>query len=256
MAKICTARIFSACKTLPATGFRMRISMLGDSALIVEAGSAIDVATHEKVQAVFRALEKPALPAIVELVPAFTTVTLFYDPVRAVEAGAPADRVTHWMERQVAHRLAKLGAATSPADRRTVEIPICYDRDFGPDMAELSEATGLAADEIVRRHAGADYLVYLLGFAPGFPYMGGLPAELSRPRRAVPRTRVAPGSVGVVGTQCCIYPIETPAGWNIIGRTPLRLFHLENDPPALLRPGDRVRFRPVSRAEFLDLEGK
>lgn len=235
----------------------MRISALGDSALFVEVGSSIDEPTHERVLAAVRALETAPLPAVVELVPAFTTVTVFYDPMKAVEAGADPGAIADWMGRQVAMRITKEARAPSRAPMvRTVEIPVCYDRDFGPDLAEISAKTGLATDEIVRRHASAEYLVYLLGFAPGFPYLGGLPPELAMPRRAVPRTRAAAGSVGVVGTQCCVYPLETPAGWNLIGRTPLKLFHLDNNPPALLRAGDRVTFRPISRAEFLDLEGK
>jgi inhibitor of KinA len=133
---------------------------------------------------------------------------------------------------------------------RLVEIPICYEADFAPDLALVAQARGLAPEEIIRLHQATDFLVYMLGFAPGFPYLGGLPEKLAVPRRASPRPQVAPGSVGIIGTQCCIYPIETPGGWNLIGRTPLRLFRPELDPPVLLQPGDRVRFVAITRARF------
>ncbi len=228
----------------------MPVTPLGDSSLILTVGDAIDEPTLGRVQAAWRALEAAKLPGVTELVPAYTTVTVFYDPIAAVSAGAPAREITGWMKARVEEAVKKAAPATKARAGRAIEIPICYDREFAPDLAEIAERTGLAVKEIITMHLAAEYLVYLVGFAPGFPYMGGLPERLALPRREVPRKRVAPGSVGITGTQCGIYPLEMPAGWNLIGRTPARLFRPEQEPPVLLQAGDRVRFRQITGAEF------
>lgn len=223
---------------------------LGDSALIIEVGEQVDEATHARVQATWRWLEQQALPGVTEIVPAYTTVTLFYDPLGLGAAGAPPEDIAGWLAQRTAQALAAMPAVGTAKRGRLVEIPICYDADFAPDLAVVAQARGLAPEEIIRLHQATDFLVYMLGFAPGFPYLGGLSEKLSVPRRASPRPKVAAGSVGIIGTQCCIYPIETPGGWNLIGRTPLRLFRPELEPPVLLQPGDRVRFRAIARERF------
>jgi inhibitor of KinA len=228
----------------------MPVTPLGDSSLIVTLGAAIDEATHARVQAAWRALEAAKLPGVTEFVPAYTTVTVFYDPLAVVQAGAPPADIAGWLGGRVQAALDKPAPATTVPIGRTVEIPICYDREFAPDLVEVAERTGMTVKEVIALHLGAEYLVYLVGFAPGFPYMGGLPERLALPRREEPRKRVAPGSVGITGGQCGIYPIETPAGWNLIGRTPARMFQPEREPPVRLQAGDRVRFRQISGAEF------
>lgn len=234
----------------------MHLTPLGDSALIVHVGDSIDGPTHAKVQAVLRELEAEPLPSVSELVPAYTTVALFYNPVQAVAAGAPPDGIPAWLGEKVAARLARVPSNPKLHHNRTVEIPVCYDAEFAPDMPGIAKATGLEPADIIRLHSEAEYLVHLVGFAPGFPYMGGLPAKLSAmPRLATPRTKVPPGSVGIVGAQCCIYPLSTPGGWNLLGRTPLRLFDHAKNPPALLQAGDCVRFREITRAQFDGWEG-
>ena len=231
----------------------MQITPLGDTALIVAVGEAIDEPTHQRVQAALRTLEAEPLPGVVELVPAYTTVTLFYDPLRLLAAGAPAADLAGWLAELVRQRLAQPPPGEA-APARTVELPVCYGGDFGPDLTAVATQTGLSAEKIISLHRGAEYLVYLIGFSPGFPYMGGLPAELALPRRATPRTAVPPGSIGIVNNQTCIYPLATPGGWHLIGRTPLRLFQPDRDPPAMLRAGDRVRFHTITPAEFAKLE--
>jgi inhibitor of KinA len=229
----------------------MHLTPLGDSALIVQVGDHIDEATHARVQAVVAALEAEPLPAVTELVPAYTTVTLFYQPWSAVAAGAFPEDIPGWLGGIVAARLAKVPDAPKPRRGRLVEIPVCYDPEFAPDLPEIAQRAGLPSGKVIELHQEAEYLVYLVGFAPGFPYMGGLPAELAvMPRRAQPRTKVAPGSVGIVGAQCCIYPLATPGGWNLLGCTPRRLFDPQDNPPALLGAGDRVKFRAITREEF------
>jgi inhibitor of KinA len=233
----------------------MQITPLGDSALIVTVGERIDEATHTRVQDVLAMLEAAALPGVVELVPAYTTVTLFYDPLQVVEAGAPVEGVSGWLAEQVQVRLAKAKPPTRASGRK-LEVPVVYGGEHGPDLADVAARLKLSPEEVVRRHGAEEYLVYMLGFSPGFAYMGRLPAELAVPRRGAPRTTVQPGSVGIANDQTCVYPQATPGGWNLIGRTPLQLFDPAKDPPTLLRAGDRVRFKSIPAEDFAKWEGK
>ncbi len=231
----------------------MRITPLGDMALQVEVGDAIDEPTHRRVQSAWRALATVPLPGVTEVVPAYTTVTVFYDPQLAVQAGAPENNLFDWLTVQVRERL-KNPPKLEKFKSRTIEVPVCYDGEFAPDLALVAKHAKLTPEEVVKRHGKPEYLVYLVGFAPGFPYLGGLPKELAAPRHAKPRMVVPPGSVGIGGGQTGIYPSATPGGWNLIGRTPLRLFRPAEDPPVLLRAGDRVKFKTITREEFARLE--
>ena len=176
----------------------MQITPLGDNALVLEVGTVIDESTHRRVQAAWRALAAAPLPAVSELVPAYTTVTLFYDPWAAVQAGAPAQGIADWLGTQVRERL-KNPPKTEKVKPRVVEIPVCYGGAFGPDLARVAAQAKLAPEEVIKRHAKADYLVHLIGFAPGFPYLGDLPDSLALPRRTTPRERVPIGSVARFG---------------------------------------------------------
>lgn len=227
----------------------MQITPLGDNALVLEVGTVIDESTHRRVQAVWRALAAAPLPAVSELVPAYTTVTVFYDPWVAVQAGAPAMGIADWLGGLLRERL-KNPPKLEKTKPRVVEVPVCYGGEFGPDLARVAAQAKLPPEEVIKRHSKAEYLVHLIGFAPGFPYLGGLPKELHTPRHAKPRMTVPPGSVAIAGDQTGIYPLATPGGWNLIGRTPLRVFRPEQNPPALLAAGDRVRFRVITREEF------
>jgi len=231
----------------------MQIIPLGDTALLLELGETIDEATYQRVQSAWQALAAAPLPGVVELVPAYTTITLFYDLMQAVQAGAPKEGVTDWLAGKVQERLKNRSKMKKTEDR-IVEIPVCYGGEYGPDLGLVAKHAGLSAEEVIARHSQADFLVYLLGFAPGFPYLGGLPAELATPRHARPRMIVPPGSVGIADRQSGIYPLATPGGWNLIGRTPLRLFVPTETPPVLLRAGDRVKFRAIRPEEFARLE--
>jgi inhibitor of KinA len=232
----------------------MQITPLGDNALMVELGDVIDESTHQRVQKVWRALAAEPLPGVTELVPAYTTVTAFYDPLLAVRAGAPATGIVEWLGTKLRERI-KDPPKTEKLKGRTVEIPVCYDAEFGPDLGLVAKQAKLSVEEVIKRHAKPEYLVYLVGFAPGFPYLGGLPKELETPRHAKPRMIVPPGSVGIGGQQTGIYPAATPGGWNLIGRTPVKLFLPAENPPVLLRAGDRVKFKPITREEFAKLGG-
>ena len=231
----------------------MQITPLGDNALVLEVGSVIDEPTHRRVQATWGALAAAPLPAVNELVPAYTTVTVFYDPWAAVQAGAPEQGITDWLAEKLRERL-KNPPKTEKRKSRLVEIPVCYGGEFGPDLGRVAAQAKLSPEEVIKRHGKADYLVHLIGFAPGFPYLGGLPTELHTPRHAKPRMAVPPGSVGIGGEQTGIYPLATPGGWNLIGRTPLRIFRPEQNPPVLLTAGDEVKFRAITPEEFGKLQ--
>lgn len=231
----------------------MRCTPLGDNALMLEVGDVIDEPTHRRVQEAWRALAAAPLPGVVELVPAYTTVTLFYDPLLAVQAGAPEAGITEWLAAKILERI-KDPPKMDKTRPRLVEIPVCYGGEFGPDLAVVAKHAKLAPEEVIKRHAKPEYLVYLVGFAPGFPYLGGLPKELETPRHAKPRMVVPPGSVGIGGAQTGIYPLATPGGWNLIGRTPEKIFRPADRPPVLLRAGDRVKFKAITPEEFAKRE--
>jgi inhibitor of KinA len=231
----------------------MQITPLGDSALLVELGDAINESTHRRVQTVWRALAAEPLPGVSETVPAYTTVTVFYDPWQVVQAGAPEAEIVTWLSARILARIKNPPKSTK-VKNRSVEIPVCYGGEYGPDLGRVAAQANLSPEAVVKKHSAAKYLVYLIGFAPGFPYLGGLPKELVTPRHAKPRMDVPAGSVGIGGEQTGIYPQSTPGGWNLIGRTPLRLFQPEANPPTVLQAGDEVRFKSITSEEFKRLK--
>jgi inhibitor of KinA len=232
----------------------MLISPLGDSALRVQLGEKMDESTLVRVQSACVAIAAAAVPGVVELVPAYTTVIVHYDPLAVARAAGECD-LADWLGARVREAVAR-GGKTKLEKRAPVEVAVCYGGDFGPDLARVAARAKLSPEEVVRRHAKAEYRVALVGFAPGFPYLLGLPSELATPRLAKPRTSVPAGSVGIAGEQTGIYPLATPGGWNLIGRAAVRLFDPQQDPPVRLQAGDRVKFRAVSREEFAQLEGR
>ncbi|MBN6187156.1 5-oxoprolinase subunit PxpB [Aneurinibacillus sp. BA2021] len=235
---------------------RMKISPLGDAAAIIEVGADISEAVQRKVKALSMQLEAKPIPGMIEYVPAFTTVTVFYDPYRVLlESGVHPGRADEFVSpfRKVCDLLEELIAEMKEGvyePFRTVEIPVCYGEEFGPDLEFVAQHNGITPDEVIRIHSGATYLVYMIGFAPGFPYLGGMPEAIAAPRRPSPRLAIPAGSVGIAGTQTGVYSIETPGGWQLIGRTPVSLFVPDHDPPTLLSAGDRIRFRAISRQEY------
>jgi inhibitor of KinA len=236
----------------------MEISSLGDSALLIRLRDDFADAPDESLAKVLSAAQRlnaAALPGLIELAPAYTSIGLFFDPLRVIEAGAPRDGVLEWLAAKIRNELAgRPKQRKRPPAARIVEIPVCYEREFAPDLEEVARHGQLPVDEIIRRHSSAQYRVHCVGFTPGFPFLGGLPSELAMPRRAEPRLKIPAGSVAIGGAQTGIYPLSSPGGWNVIGRTPLRLFDVLRDPPALLRTGDRVRFRTITREKFEDLK--
>jgi KipI family sensor histidine kinase inhibitor len=215
----------------------------GDSAIIVRLGTVISPATHARVMELLRRLDLSGpLPGVLDLVPAYSSVMVTFDPlmIRYVDLEERLRLVLQTM-RPVA-RVSRRG--------RLVRIPVEYGGLAGPDLAGVAQLLDLVPEEVVQKHSNAEYLVYFLGFQTGFPYLGGLPPELAVPRLPRPRAEVPAGSVGLAGLQTGIYPVATPGGWRLIGRTRLRLFDPTRNPPALLRPGDRVKFEMIPKGKI------
>ncbi|MFL6590565.1 MAG: 5-oxoprolinase subunit PxpB [Chthoniobacterales bacterium] len=224
----------------------MRIEPLGDTACLIRIVEEFDPATS--LDAVLRGvhqLEAAAIPGIVELAPSYATIGIFLDPRGIDDLERLHDRI-----RDTLRTSGERAPSNAP---REVHVPVCYEGPFAPDLDDVAKHASLPADEVVRRHSAATYRVSCVGFTPGFPYLSGLPAELATPRRASPRKEIPAGSVAIGGTQAGIYPSKSPGGWNIIGRTPLPLFDVGRNPPAIFRAGDWVRFRKISRAEFEEM---
>lgn len=225
---------------------------LGDSALTVSIGPPGDPSIPARVRALAGALTRARIPGVLDFAPAYASVTVFYDPAKAEGEGVLP---FHRMQASVLDcaEAARVGHRRVPRralEDRLVEIPVCYGGEFGPDLPEVAARAQLPVREVIARHSGVEYHVEAIGFVPGFPYLSGLPQRLHTPRRATPRELVPAGSVGIGGAQTGVYPLATPGGWNLIGRTPSTLFRTLDNPPALLRVGDRVIFRPISAEEF------
>jgi KipI family sensor histidine kinase inhibitor len=198
------------------------------------------VETNTRVRALEFLIQQKGVAGVVETVPTFRSLLVYYDPARVGYQELCAT---------LGELAAQAGAALLPP-ARLVEIPCCYDADLGLDLLAAAERLGLPPAELVRRHASVEYLVYFVGFTPGLPYMAGVPEDIQLPRLPTPRVKVPAGSVGLGGAQFCIYSVESPGGYWILGRTPLRLYDPEAAEPTLLRAGDRVRMRAIERAEY------
>jgi KipI family sensor histidine kinase inhibitor len=221
----------------------VRFLSAGDRALVVDFGDHIDRALSEEVLRLAASLRADELPGVVEMTPTFRSLMVHYDPLvtsRTVLEGA----IASLLDREPGPR----AAAT------LWRVPVCYEDEFAPDLAEVARLTGLMPDDVVTLHSMVRYHVYMLGFLPGFPYMGDLPAALALPRRADPRVRVPAGSVSIATSLTAIYPYESPGGWHLIGTTPVRLFDIERTSPALLAPGDAVLFEPIDARAFASIK--
>ncbi|WP_339304512.1 5-oxoprolinase subunit PxpB [Paenibacillus sp. FSL R5-0519] len=217
---------------------------LGETAVIIQCGDHLSVAVQRRVASVCALLEKRTLPAMIEWVPSYTSVTLFYDPF-----------ISPYPElcRALLQQLNQMKESVQDK-ARTVTIPVCYGGECGPDLDYVASEHGLTSEDVIAIHTSGDYLVHMIGFAPGFPYLGGLSERIATPRRATPRLRVEAGTVGIGGKQTGIYPVDTPGGWQCIGRTPLRLFQPDEKVPSLLAAGDRVRFEQITKQDYLALK--
>jgi KipI family sensor histidine kinase inhibitor len=222
----------------------MKIIPASDSSLLVVFGDVISPALHERVLALFHAFQARRDSCIRNLHPGYASLLIDFDPLR----------LTHDDLTSVVQQLAVVGDTVTATSSSPVTIPVCYDAEFGPDLLDVAQHAGLSVEEVVRLHSTPTYLVYFLGFSPGFVYLGGLPEVLQTPRLATPRSSIAGGSVGIAGSQTGIYPVDSPGGWRLIGRTPLRMFDPDAASPTRLQPGDRMKFFPIDHATFEDMK--
>ncbi|XEC93490.1 5-oxoprolinase subunit PxpB [Paenibacillus tarimensis] len=216
---------------------------LGDRAITMTLSGNAGTESWGAAAAIAVLLSESQQDWMLDIVPAYETVTVVYDPGKLVrsEEGFPYETAVRLISRMLGNSDIRMKALASSVR----EIPICYGGDYGPDLEEAGKRAGLTVPEFIRLHSSAEYTVAMIGFMPGFPYMAGLPPQLAQPRKSVPRTAVPAGSVGIAGSQTGIYPLTVPGGWQIIGRTNVRLFDPDRDDAVLLRAGDRVRFVPV-----------
>lgn len=225
-----------------------KIYPLGDSALTIEFGNIIDEAINKQVLARFYDLQQNPLPAMIETIPAYATLTIFYDLFKIKQKFNPAGSAYEWMKSQTEDWLKK-DINVEEKVKTPITIPVCYDDVYAPDLKHICEAKNISKEELINIHTGKTYRVYMLGFLPGFAYMGELDEAISFPRKQQPGITAA-GSVGIAGKQTGIYPVQSPGGWQIIGRTPLKMFDAAKENPTYLKAGDEIRFKSISKHEF------
>ena len=224
------ARVWASMKVVPAS----------DSSLLVVLGDVMSLDNHERVMSLFRALHRLNDPRIRNLHPAYASVLIDFDPLR----------LSHEEATSLIEDLAGEKSSQHDLAANIVTIPVCYDIEFGPDLQEVANHAKIPTREVIRLHSSTTYRVHFLGFTPGFAYLGGLPETLHVPRLATPRKHVPAGSVAVAGSQAGIYPVDSPGGWRLIGRTPVRIFDPDATQPTRLKPGDLVEFSAIDRATF------
>lgn len=222
---------------------RPKVRLSGDTGVMVEFGEGIDPLVNARVRAMAEAIRAKRHQGIVEIIPTYRSLLIIYDPIEI----HPDDLM---------ERIESLDSieVNENEGRRTIEIPVCYGGAFGPDIANVSAASNLSEKEVIQCHTAPKYLIYMVGFTPGFPFLGGLDERLATPRLSTPRTSVPAGSVGIANHQTGIYPVASPGGWQLIGRTPLRLFAPERENPFLYKAGDTIQFVPVSEERFYEIQ--
>lgn len=223
-----------------------RFLLAGDKGLLVEFGAAIDPEINRKVRDVFLSFEKIQIDGVTEVIPTYRSILISYDPFHInVEK----------LKKEILDRENELDKWEIPPPE-TIEIPVVYGNDFGPDLDFVAKYNKLTPEEVIQIHTSGTYLIYMIGFTPGFPFLGGLSEKLFTPRLENPRQLVPAGSVGIANNQTGIYPIDSPGGWRLIGKTPIRLYDPTSSPPILLKAGNYLRFKRISEKEFQEIAGR
>ncbi len=233
----------------------LNIQSLGDSAVTITLGQGIHPDVHQKVKSLARELEAQPFAGMIEVVPSYNKLTIHYSPYKvhygqtAYSGTTAFEKVTTYIE-----QLSQTIQTTAAATGRLIELPVLYGGDAGPDLEFVAQHSGLSREDVIDIHSRTEYLVYMIGFAPGFPFLGGMDKAVAVPRKETPRPAIPAGSVGIAGLQTGVYPLETPGGWQIIGHSPTPLFLPDLSPPSHILAGDRVKFRPVSEDEYQQLK--
>lgn len=217
-----------------------RILTAGDSALLVEFGKEISPEINQRISAVVQLMKEQHIEGLVDMIPAFCSLLINYDP-----------RVISYEEiRERVERLIKVDIKSENGKKKVFEIPVCYGGEYGQDLANIAAHAGLSEEEVIEIHSSQDYLIYMLGFLPGFTYLGGLDERIHTPRLANPRIKINAGSVGIGGSQTGIYPVDSPGGWQLMGMTPVKTYDPERETPILVEAGDYIRFVPITEEEY------
>ncbi|WP_406827056.1 5-oxoprolinase subunit PxpB [Pedobacter sp. KACC 23697] len=227
----------------------LKIYGLSEKSVTITFGTTIDHDLLDLITDFNQLLLENPFPGLMTTVPAYTTLTVFYNPLTVMLSDLPGEVC---FEKVSVHlnKIARIEIEKSGVIADHLVIPVCYGDDFGPDLLTVSRANNLTEDEVTAIHTAGHYTIFMIGFVPGFAYMGGMDNRLSTPRKAVPTAKIPAGSVGIAGNQTGIYPMETPGGWQIIGRTPLNMFDVNRTQPSLLKGGDRVTFKAIDQDEF------
>ena len=223
----------------------IRFLPAGDTAVVAEFGNEISESINRRVHAFAKTLEQSGIPGIRELVPTYRSLMIHYDP-RVIRCGALLDALSALSSED--------GASDGAAAKEVLVIPVLYGGEAGPDIGNVMEKNGLTEEEVISLHSGTDYRIYMLGFVPGFTYLGGMSPRLETPRVATPRVKIPAGSVGIAGMQTGVYPVDSPGGWQLIGRTPVRFYDAGRAEPILPKAGWYIRFKPVTEAEYREIE--
>jgi inhibitor of KinA len=223
---------------------------LGDSALTIEFGNRVDENINNRVLFIFNQLNEINYPEILDVVPSYTTLTVHYNVFSIIKNNQHNRTAFEIISERVEKVINRTVSSTSQKNKQTVKVPVCYLPEFGLDIQEVAREKNISIEEVVRLHSGKKYRVYMLGFLPGFPYMGEVDEKITMPRKQQPRVKVSAGSVGIAANQTGIYPFDSPGGWNIIGRTPLHIFYKEEAKLTYFEAGDEVEFYSISKDEF------
>ncbi len=218
----------------------VKILTAGDSSLLLQFGNAIDPEINARIAATVQLMKEQHIEGVVDLIPAFCSLLINYDP-RVISYGEMRRRM---------EKILSVEIAAGARKKKIYEIPVCYGGELGPDLATIAEHAGLTGQEVIDIHSSSDYLIYMLGFLPGFTYLGGLDERIHTPRLANPRIRIPAGSVGIGGSQTGIYPMDSPGGWQLMGMTPVKTYDPEREVPILVEAGDYIRFVPIDRDEY------
>jgi inhibitor of KinA len=224
---------------------------LGDHAITITMGNTIDEQINQQILSLFYTLQQQKIPFVKDLIPAYCSLTLVYDAAAILEKQSTA---FSYMKQQLEQALKE--TANSMVSSRSIEIPVCYDLSLGIDLEEMAVTKDLSVEQLIQLHSNNTYRVFMIGFLPGFSYMGTVDERIFMPRKAQPRTKVFAGSVGIAGQQTGIYPFDSPGGWNIIGQTPVKLFDAERKEPVYLQAGDTVKFIPITLEMFHQLKAQ
>lgn len=225
---------------------KLRFLLCGDTAITIELGNDINEKINEKVMILYDYLKKSKFKGIKELIPTYRSVTVFYNPIECDLEN---------LKYNIEHKIGNI-KNNEKRIRKIIDIPILYGGQYGIDLDNVAKYNNISKEEVIKRHSSKIYLVYMLGFTPGFPYLGGMDERISTPRLKNPRKRVESGSVGIAGNQTGIYPLESSGGWNIIGQTPKKLFKANSDVPVIFNPGDCIKFNPIDEDTFKEIKNK